>query len=100
MTAQRFDENVVTAVLAHMNSDHSDDNLLITRAFVSADIDAATMTWLDGSGGDWRVSVDGKERDVRIPWSVAVTERAEIRREVVVLYETACARLGITPRNH
>lgn len=100
MAVHTFDENVVTAVLTHMNSDHADDNLLITRAFVSDQVEAATMVDLDGTGGTWRVTVDGDERDASIPWSVPVTERAEIRREVVVLYEAACARLGVPPRGH
>lgn len=100
MAVHTFDENVVAAVLRHMNTDHADDNLLIARAFVSGDIDAATMVDLDGAGGTWRVTTDGTERDVTVPWSVPVTERAEIRREVVVLYEAACARLGVPARGH
>ncbi|WP_286795242.1 DUF2470 domain-containing protein, partial [Microbacterium sp. UBA3394] len=28
-----FDPDVQTAILRHMNGDHTDDNLLITRAF-------------------------------------------------------------------
>jgi hypothetical protein len=100
MTAHTFDENVVTAILTHMNNDHSDDNLLIARAMVSTDTEAATMTSLDGSGGIWNVTVQGEEREVRIPWSVPITERAEVRREIVVLYEAACVRLGVPSRNH
>jgi hypothetical protein len=100
MTAHTFDENVVAAVLKHMNSDHTDDNLLIARAFVSADAEAATMVDLDGAGGTWRVRTGEIEKDVVVPWSVPVTERAEIRREVVVLYESACERLGVPARAH
>ena len=100
MTGHTFDENVVAAVLAHMNTDHRDDNLLIARAFVSRDVEAATMIDLDGTGGTWRVIVDGNERDAVVPWSVPVTERAEIRREVVTLYQAACDRLGVPARGH
>jgi hypothetical protein len=100
MTAHTFDENIVSAILTHMNHDHRDDNLLIARAMVAPDAEAATMTGLDGSAGMWNVTVDGDEREVRIPWSVPITERAEVRREIVVLYEAACARLGVASRNH
>ncbi|MCP2031299.1 hypothetical protein L1277_001390 [Okibacterium sp. HSC-33S16] len=100
MTAHTFDENVVAAVLRHMNTDHTDDNLLIAKAFVSPDAQAATMVGLDGAGGTWRVTVNGAESDAVVPWSVPVTERAEIRREVVVLYDAACTRLGVPARAH
>lgn len=100
MAAHNFDSNVVDAVLRHMNSDHADDNLLIARAFVSPEASAARMVGLDGDGGTWLVRVGGEEREARVPWSTPVTERPEIRREVVVLYEAACAALGVPARDH
>ena len=98
-----FDEATLTGVLGHMNSDHSDDNLLITRAFAPVeDIVAATMTGFDGDGGDWIVTTaGGTEEAVRVPWPGGpITERSEVRREVVALYDGACARLGVAPRPH
>ena len=35
---------------------------------------------------------------IRVPWSRPLTERAEIRAEVVRMYHEACAALGIEPR--
>lgn len=96
-----FTPDVVAAVLKHMNEDHAEDNLLIVRAFGRPEATAATMTGLDEDGGDWRVSVDGFELDHRVPWPGGpISERPEIRREVVVLYDTACERLGVQPRPH
>ncbi|MCB1282208.1 MAG: DUF2470 domain-containing protein [Salinibacterium sp.] len=95
-----FDSTVVSAVLAHMNGDHPDDNLLIARAFGNADADVATMVGLDETAGFWSYSVGEDRHDLRVPWSTTISERAEIRREVVVLYDAACARLGLTPRAH
>jgi len=95
-----FPAETVTAVLAHMNGDHNDDNLLIARAFGDREADAATMTGLDEHGGDWAYTVSGEARDVRVPWTAQISERAEIRREVVVVYDRACAILGISPRPH
>ncbi|MET4782862.1 DUF2470 domain-containing protein [Glaciihabitans sp. UYNi722] len=95
-----FPDDVVSAVLTHMNSDHRDDNLLIVRAFADASADAATMVSLDGAGGYWTYAAVGETRALTLPWSVAITERAEIRREIVVLYEAACERLGIERRPH
>ena len=95
-----FSPDVVTAVLAHMNGDHLDDSLLIARAFATVDAEAASMTDLDESGATFSYSVDGESRSVTVPWTATIAERPEIRREVVVMYERACAVLGIEPRAH
>lgn len=101
--AHTFDDAIVTAVLGHMNSDHSDDNVLIARAF-GADPGAvgATMTGFDGDGGDWAVTGhDGATTELRVPWpGGSISERAEVRREIVALYDEACRRLGVEPRPH
>ena len=95
-----FAPEVVDAVLRHMNGDHVDDNLLIARAFADPAAIAASMTGLDEQGGIWRYSAGGAEQDLRLPWSTEIAERSEIRREIVVLYDTACERLGVEPRPH
>ncbi|WP_110207596.1 DUF2470 domain-containing protein [Nocardioides daejeonensis] len=96
-----FPADVVQAVLAHMNDDHTDDNLLIVRAFGAPEATAATMTGLDGEAGVFAVSEPSGVRELRVPWPGGrITERPEIRREVVVLYEQACAALGVEPRQH
>lgn len=95
-----FAPEITAAVLAHMNGDHPDDNLLIARAFGSPDAATATMTSLDQFGGSWRYSVDGDERELTLPWRAELSQRAEIRHEVVALYDAACAKLGVVPRQH
>lgn len=98
-----FDAAVVDAVLHHMNADHRDDNVLIVRAFGDVgDIVAASMAGFDGDGGVWVAQgADGVEHHVRVPWPGGpITERAEVRREVVALYDGACERLGVEPRPH
>ncbi len=99
-----FSAETVTAVLAHMNGDHTDDNLLIARAFGDPDATAAVMTSLDHTGGTWTYETDnsagGGSHELTVPWSTEISERPEIRREIVVLYDAACAKLGIEPRPH
>ncbi|WP_314456346.1 DUF2470 domain-containing protein [uncultured Microbacterium sp.] len=98
-----FDPEIQRAVLAHMNADHLDDNLLIVRAFgPDPDAASAVMTGFDGDGGDWSTaSAQGVATPVRIAWpGGGIAERREVRREVVALYDAACARLGVTPRPH
>lgn len=100
---QVFGADVLTGVLSHMNGDHEDDNLLIARAFGPAgDIVAATMAGFDGDGGDWIARrAGGDDVAIRVPWpSGPISERPEVRREIVALYDEACRRLGLTPRPH
>ena len=57
------------------------------------------MFGLDGAGGTWKVVEHGQTRELVIPWpSGEISQRPEIRREVVFLYRNACKTLGIEPR--
>jgi hypothetical protein len=96
-----FSPDVVDAILRHMNGDHTDDNLLIAQAFVDPSATAATMIDLDGDGGVWNVTVGESTTRASVTWPAgAITERAEVRREIVALYDEACAVLGVAPREH
>lgn len=95
-----FDATVVTAVLTHMNEDHSADSLLIARAFGDEQAQSAVMSGLDGASGFWSYTLDGTAHELAVPWSRPITERPEIRREIVALYARACEKLGVTPRPH
>ena len=98
-----FEPEALSGVLGHMNNDHVDDNLLIARAFSPlADVVHSEMTTFDGDRGQWHViTADGAEDVISVPWPGGpITERREVRREIVALYDAACARLGITPRPH
>lgn len=95
-----FTSDTIDAVTSHMNGDHPEDNLVIVRAFGRPDADSAEMTTLDGSGGTWTAHVGDSTVTVVVPWSVPISERAEIRREIVVMYSAACDRLGLPQREH
>lgn len=96
-----FSPEVVAAVLHHMNDDHIEDNVLIVRAFADREVRDATMHDLDEHGGTWRYEFEGEQHELRIPWPGApLTERAEIRRDVVALYDAACQKLGVEARPH
>jgi hypothetical protein len=90
-----FTDEAVTAIKRHMNDDHAEDALLIVRALGGRpDATAAVTTDVDGEAIYFEV--DGDE--VRVPWSTTLTERAQVRVEVVKLYEQACAILGVPSR--
>lgn len=101
--AHTFDEGTLRGVTGHMNNDHSDDNVLIARAFSPrADVVDAEMVDFDGDAGRWRiVTARGTEEVLRVPWPGGpIAERGEVRREIVTLYDAACVRLGVSPRAH
>lgn len=87
-----------------MNGDHTDDNLLIARAFAEpadATITDAVMVGFDGDGGVWEITRDAAVSELRVPWPGGpIDDRPAVRREVVALYDAACARLGVEPRPH
>ena len=93
-----FPPEVVDAVLDHMNGDHTDDSLVIVRAFAEPRATSATMTGLDADGGEWAATVDGGTVTVRVPWTQTAVERGDLRREVVRLYDAGLERLGLPPR--
>ena len=98
-----FDADVITAVLRHMNGDHTDDNLLIARAFAEADAEVTefVMTGFDDDGGVWEITAGGVGSELRVPWPGGpIADRPAVRREVVALYDQACSRLGVEPRPH
>ena len=83
-----------------MNNDHPDDNVLIVQAFGPADAASVVMTTLDEHGGTWSFESDGASGELTLPWSSEISERAEIRREIVSLYDAACEKLDVVPRPH
>ncbi|WP_213453218.1 DUF2470 domain-containing protein [Rhizomonospora bruguierae] len=95
-----FPPEVVAAVSRHMNDDHAEDALLICRTLGGQPAATrARTTGLDADGIDFAVTVDGTEVPVRVPFAARLTERAQIRREVVRMYQDACDELGLPPRS-
>ena len=95
-----FDAAVVSAVTSHMNDDHRDDSLLIAKAFGYPEATASVMTGLDASAGFWRVTDAQGEHDLRVEWPTSpITERPQVRRQVVELYKAACQKLGVPARD-
>jgi len=95
-----FPPEVVAAVTGHMNRDHAEDNALIARAFLDPDTVAAELVDVDREAGTFILTTTSGEREGRVPWARPAEDRAALRRELVGLYDTACERLGLPPREH
>ena len=97
-----FSADVVGAILAHMNNDHPEDNLVIVRAFGAPDAERAEMIDFDTVGGTWSVWLvpEDETRQVVIAWpSGTIETRAEIRQQIVTLYDSAAEALGLPSRH-
>ena len=78
--------------MLHMNRDHGQDNLLIVQQLGQLpDAARAMMSGMDSDGIDFVAQSGGHEIDVRLPWSRQLTERAQVRLEVVRMAEHARA---------
>ncbi|WP_198663703.1 DUF2470 domain-containing protein [Jiangella endophytica] len=99
MSENPFGPEVIAAVSRHMNDDHAADSLVIVRGLGDTpDATAARMTHVDGTGVDFSVTAAGVDRTVRVPFARPLTERPEIRQEIVRLYTEAATALGLEPR--
>jgi putative heme iron utilization protein len=99
VTSEPITADVVDAIRRHMNDDHADDSLLICRALAGVpNATAAEMVGMDAEGIDFAATIDGQPTAVRVAWSERLTERAQVRPEVVRLYHQACDTLGVAGR--
>lgn len=98
--ANPFADDVIRAVMRHMNNQHARDCVLICRGLGGRpEASAAEMSGMDGDGIDFVATVGDEAVAVRVPWSHRLTERAEVRVEVTRMYEQACALLGLPARS-
>ncbi|MQM25180.1 biliverdin-producing heme oxygenase [Glycomyces albidus] len=89
-----FEPKVVAAVCHHMNHDHAADTLVICRgAGGRPEAHAARMTGFDGDGADFAAAVGDGEVPIRIAWARPLTERAEVRPEIVRIFTESKALL-------
>jgi putative heme iron utilization protein len=93
-----FGPDVVEAIKRHMNEDHGSASLLICQQLGGQpEAEAAQMTGMDGQGIDFSALVRGEDVAVRLAWSTELTERPQVRAEVVRMYEEARAKAGLEP---
>jgi putative heme iron utilization protein len=96
-----FSPEVVAAIARHMNDDHAEDNVTICRGLGGQPTTtAATMTGMGPDGLEMEAIVDGAPTAVVIPWAEPITERAQVRTEVVRMHTEASEALGLAPREH
>lgn len=94
-----FDDAVITAVTSHMNDDHIEDSMIVAKAFGYPEATASKMVGLDAHAGVWHVTDAAGEHELRVEWPGGeITERPQVRRQVVEIYKAACKKLGVSAR--
>lgn len=91
---ERFGDDVVNAIVGHMNVDHTSDTLQICRAFGAPGADSARMVDFDTEGADFEAVINGQPELLRVRWRKPISERVEVRTEVVWLCEEAERIIG------
>jgi putative heme iron utilization protein len=95
MTEDVFTPEVVGRIARHMNDDHAEGSLLICQTLGQVPhAVAARMTGLDADGIDFAADTSAGVVGVRIPFAQRLTERAQVRLEVVRMYGEARRRRG------
>lgn len=89
--AHQFDAEIVTAISTYMNDDSMEATLgaIIERARPDLAGKRALIVGFDGDGVDFDVATDAGPERIRIDWARPITERAEVRQELLALYERA-----------
>jgi len=95
-----FTPDVVAQIMRHMNEDHAGDCRMICQALGGRpEAESAVMSGMDADGIDFVAVVSGSDVAVRVPFSERLTERLQVRREVVRMSDEARDALGLAPRD-
>ena len=82
MTAHPFTPDIITAVLNHMNADHTTHSLAIVQTLGNhPNATTAELTALNPAAAVFTATVEGHPVEVHIPWSEPITDRPHFRTE-------------------
>jgi hypothetical protein len=85
-----FDEEVLMAVIGHMNTEHRHDSLAIVQALAGEpDATEAVITDLSAEGVGFDVRNAASSHRVLVPWGEVPLTRADIRHELVRMTESS-----------
>ncbi|GAA4233090.1 hypothetical protein GCM10022254_34720 [Actinomadura meridiana] len=98
MTQDPFTPDVVAAIARHMNDDHPADSLLIVRLLGGVpDATSTKMTGVNADRATFTAEVKSGTVQVHLPWSHRLTERTQVRAEVVRMHTEATRLRDLPP---
>lgn len=84
-----FTDDVIEAVVAHMNGDHADDQRTIVRTHALPEAASARLITIGADGLAFDVQTgtgaEAVTERITVPWPMPIEQRADIRRAVVML---------------
>ena len=88
--AHHFEPDVIEGICGYMNADSMRGNLTEIVKALSSDeaITDAKLVGFDGDGFDVEVT-GGSATTARFPWTRQITQRGEVREELLLLFERA-----------
>jgi len=91
----RFDDDVVHAICEYMKHDPTESSLTIVQGLTGdRTVTAAELTGFDSDGAEFDATSPSGTRQVRLPWSRQISERAEVRGELFALLDRAMDAFG------
>lgn len=87
-----FGDDVVASICGYMNANQAANNLLIVQVLgKERDATAAKMIGFDEHAVFFGATILEGEREVRIPWTFELTQRAEIQQQLFAMVDKALA---------
>jgi Protein of unknown function (DUF2470) len=90
-----FSPDVLEAICSYMNNDPTESNLTIIqghtndRSFTRAD-----LICFDEKGADFKAYSPSEEKEIRLPWQREISERPEVREQLMALLNKAMDNFG------
>lgn len=92
MSASHFTPDSERAMIAHMNADHADANLLYVQVYGQMPhATAARLVTLDKDGMDLEVTLPSGPQPIRIPFDHRLADEADAQRTLVAMARQAQA---------
>lgn len=90
-----FDAEVVQAICSYMNTDPMESRVTIVQGLgPDPTVEEVEMLGFDEDGADFRATSPTGTVECRIPWAKRISERAEVRVQLMALLDKAVFRLA------
>ena len=83
-------------IASHMNADHSDSIIAMTKHYVGLTVEAAAIVGLDQFGMNVKVTRDGEQFKIRLPFETPAADRKQVKEVMVAMTKNAAKAMAAT----
>ncbi len=83
-------------IASHMNADHSDSIIAMTKHYVGLTVEAAAIVGLDQFGMNVKVTRDGEQFKIRLPFETPAADRKQVKELMVAMTKNAAKAMAAT----